>query len=836
MPPGTAAPPPAPTRWDDLTAELRALRARAGSPSYAELTRRVGAVRAARGVPERERRPGRVTVYDAFRDGRTRLDVELLADLVRALGGSAADARAWRDAHAAVAQAGSADPVTPSPAPAMLRAPEPVAHLPVLRGRDPELATLAAWLADPARSPVAVVTGLPGVGATALVLAAAARHHARAGARVLIGAGTDVDVLAGALDPDPGPGALLVLDDVPGPGLVAGLTARAPGWALLVTSRRALPVPGATTVTLAPLDPDAATALLADLAGADRVAAEPGPARALAAACGHLPVTLAVAAGQVAARPAWSLADHVHRVAESPHGSPALDTAYRALPPDEALVLRRLALHPAALAPGVLAVLAGLDEPTVRRSLAALEDEHLVQPAPDGTSTVHVLVRRLVTGAAQDEEPVSSRRAAVARLAERLLAECRELVPVVAPHHDLGAAAAEPPPADEARARLDRLRPVAVGTATLCASLDLPGPLGALSGVLAPYLDLGGHWQDAATLHGAATEAADPAGRSRAGRDLGRVLERLGRYDEALAQLVRAHESGHDPRPGQTLNRIGNVYKRLGRTEEARGSYADAAVAARAAGDAVSEGRAVGNHADALRVLGRHAEAFAGYDAAARLSARVGDVVNLAAVAANSALALEQAGDLPAARARVAEARAAAERLGDPGMISRAVFQDGRLRLAAGDLTGAEAVLREAVDRAVALEDAEVEAEATASLGLALLRGGDAGAAGAAFAQARELAVRLRARLVEAEAHNGLGRVALRTGRTADARAAFTAALALSDAAADPGERVVALLGLGDCAAADGDPDGAAASWRTGLAEADRLALPVAGELRARLR
>ncbi|HYQ74098.1 MAG TPA: hypothetical protein VER05_03065, partial [Cellulomonas sp.] len=160
------APPPDPARWDDLTGRLRALRAAAGSPSYADLVRRVDAVRAARGVPGPERRPGRVTVYDAFRDGRARLDVELVADLVRALGGTADDAARWRAAHAAVATAlaapraggtgagvgrdGGAAGVGPDGGAAgagPLRAPDDWAPAPVLRGRDAELAELLAWAA-----------------------------------------------------------------------------------------------------------------------------------------------------------------------------------------------------------------------------------------------------------------------------------------------------------------------------------------------------------------------------------------------------------------------------------------------------------------------------------------------------------------------------------------------------------------------------------------------------------------------------------------------------------------------------------------------------------------
>ena len=59
---------PQPATLDDLAAELRRLRALVGSPSYADLARRIGTLRAERGQPHTA--PGRITVYDAFRDGR----------------------------------------------------------------------------------------------------------------------------------------------------------------------------------------------------------------------------------------------------------------------------------------------------------------------------------------------------------------------------------------------------------------------------------------------------------------------------------------------------------------------------------------------------------------------------------------------------------------------------------------------------------------------------------------------------------------------------------------------------------------------------------------------
>lgn len=72
---------------DRIVQDLQRLRADAGAPSYAEIVRRIAATRQAEGVPDLLARPARTTVYDAFRQGRSRLDPDLVGDIAQALGG-----------------------------------------------------------------------------------------------------------------------------------------------------------------------------------------------------------------------------------------------------------------------------------------------------------------------------------------------------------------------------------------------------------------------------------------------------------------------------------------------------------------------------------------------------------------------------------------------------------------------------------------------------------------------------------------------------------------------------------------------------------------------------
>ncbi|MFX0537146.1 hypothetical protein ACQBAT_06605 [Ornithinimicrobium sp. Y1847] len=90
--------------FEAISADLRGLRTEAGLPSFSQIARSIGDARQARGVRPEAARPARSTVYDLFRDGRRRMDAELVGEVVVALGGSEEEARAWRSrCHAAAA-------------------------------------------------------------------------------------------------------------------------------------------------------------------------------------------------------------------------------------------------------------------------------------------------------------------------------------------------------------------------------------------------------------------------------------------------------------------------------------------------------------------------------------------------------------------------------------------------------------------------------------------------------------------------------------------------------------------------------------------------------------
>ncbi|MFI9387408.1 AfsR/SARP family transcriptional regulator [Kutzneria sp. NPDC052558] len=109
---------------------------------------------------------------------------------------------------------------------------------------------------------------------------------------------------------------LVVLDDAVSERQVAPLLPGSSSCAVLITSRTRLTgVPGARQLELDVLDHEHALALLRRVVGAERVDREVESASALVRTVGGLPLALRIIAARLAARPHWSLASMVHRLA-----------------------------------------------------------------------------------------------------------------------------------------------------------------------------------------------------------------------------------------------------------------------------------------------------------------------------------------------------------------------------------------------------------------------------------------------------------------------------------------------------------------------------------------
>ncbi|MFC5059892.1 AfsR/SARP family transcriptional regulator [Saccharothrix xinjiangensis] len=213
-------------------------------------------------------------------------------------------------------------------------------------GRREQLASVAEVVGHDDESrppPVLVVTGMAGLGKTALALHAANRHRAAfPDGRLFVDLGGSTDrprtpeealgVLLEALGHNDVPASLdqrallyrnalaerrvlVVLDDAADDEQVRALLPGAPRCQVLVTSRTPLPtLEGQRTVWLEPFTDEESLALLIRITGAKRVVTERTEAERIVWLCGGLPLAIRVAGARLAAKPHWSLSWFANRL------------------------------------------------------------------------------------------------------------------------------------------------------------------------------------------------------------------------------------------------------------------------------------------------------------------------------------------------------------------------------------------------------------------------------------------------------------------------------------------------------------------------------------------
>lgn len=366
-------------------------------------------------------------------------------------------------------------------------------------GRDAELATLDAFLAQddvdrPAAMVIQAIAGTAGVGKTALVVHWAHRVRDRF---------PDGQLFVNLRGYDPGlpmtPEQVLEeflrALEVPAEQIPAGLGARAALYRSLLAGRRVLIVldnantaeqvrpllpgsatcrvvvtsrsrlsglvarDGASRVTLDLLPPAEAIALLRDVIGTARVAAEPESTAELASRCAYLPLALRIAAERAVTHPHVPLADLAGELAEAHDRLDLLAAAdeedeatavravfswsYHTLPSDAARAFRLLGLHagPDISAPAA-AALTNTTPAQARRLLETLVGTHLIEETGADRYRFHDLLRVYAAECAKEEND-HDRAAAVRRVltwylqtgdaADRILNPHRRRIPLEGP-------------------------------------------------------------------------------------------------------------------------------------------------------------------------------------------------------------------------------------------------------------------------------------------------------------------------------------------------------------------------------------------------------------------
>ncbi|MFI6174010.1 BTAD domain-containing putative transcriptional regulator [Nonomuraea sp. NPDC051191] len=621
--------------------------------------------------------------------------------------------------------------------------------LPDFIGRAAPLAALGGTFS------VAVISGPPGVGKSALAVHAAHRLRAAFPAGQLyleLGGRAPGELLAevlralGVTGAPPTPGErsalfrsllaerpmLVVLDDARDAAQVGPLL---PGneSAVIVTSRRRITeLPGALRVELGELSPEESLTLLGGVAGAGRVAREPADALAVVTLCGGSPLAVRSAGARLAGRPGWSLSVLRERLeedwlAELKEVRGCLDAGYRRLPAEAARTLSALGvLGPAAGAQPGWVVDAALGRHGAHDVTDLLVDVHLLDPVgTDDVGQPRYRVPDLVGRHARERGPD---RAALARVLAAWTATTEHAMARL-PTTVFSLTAARAARWRLPARTLDRLTadPISwfesehealAGAVDLAAELGLAESAWGLAAAMVPYLDLHCHLGTWRRTHTVALAAARAAG---------------DRYGEAamlrgLAQVSLYQDQYEESAEGFTLSR--QIFHELGDVRAEATSVCGLG--------AVSQfrGRHVRSLAHLRRALAmfvasddRHGEAFA-HQAIGRACLNSGDLVQAAESLGEAMRLAQELGDahregcvclqmghLHQAMSFHRHALEIFESLGDRHCGAYALQSLAGLQAARGDLTRASTGLERSLEVFQELGDRSGEAAATQLLG-----------------------------------------------------------------------------------------------------------------------
>ncbi|MGW3410584.1 tetratricopeptide repeat protein [Streptomyces sp. NPDC000888] len=479
---------------------------------------------------------------------------------------------------------------------------------------------------------------------------------------------------------------LLILDNASDPAQFLPLLPGTDRHRVLITTRdRPDSLSGFRLIDLETLSPDDSTALItralqdADECD-DRPTREPDALRELTSLCGHLPLALQIAAAMLRRRRTRGIASLVTEIKQAgdamaalDHGTrgtdqygrslvlrPVLETSYHRLPPDQARLLRLLALAPGAeTGTHAVAALTDLDTEAAASLLEDLAAACLVTPvrADEGSDSgvrwrLHDLVRVFGVGVvAGDAGLVEEGEAARGRVLDFYYGWAgaadgwlRWLPGRVVPGLFGGRG--------EALGWLDGERSGLVAAVGWAERERFAGRAVRLAVCLGRYLEWRRFFDDWVVVGRAAVEGAgrfgDRTAEAGAWNNLGIALREAGRVEEAVEANIRARDllqtAGDRADEASAWNNLGSALREAGRVEEAVEAHIQARDLHQAVGNRRGEADAWNNLGVALEEAGRVEEAVEAHTRARDLHQAAGDRHREARALNNLGIALVGAG------------------------------------------------------------------------------------------------------------------------------------------------------------------------------------------------
>lgn len=611
-------------------------------------------------------------------------------------------------------------------------------------GREAALELLdRAWRRRADRPPLVVLSGIGGVGKTAVAVRWLSEHRTRftggllytglsepggdpvSPSEVLFGFLVTIGVPADAIPVQPGQRSAMfraavadrfvgiLLDDAVSAGQVRALLPATASAMVVVTTRRqltGLAMDGAELLDLAPLSPDDSRRLLGEVAGPERIAAEPDAAGAIVELCGGLPLALGIIGARLRARPLRSMAREANTYARhlgAGAGAPddvrevqaVFDTSYAELPERAARVYRACGLHPGPdVAIDALADVLGEPVAPVEDAVDTLVSVNLLADAAGDRVAQHDLLRRDARLRADRELEPADQATIVRGFTRWYLTRAQAADDLIHPQRPRFGST---PPGRHRRAFPDRaaavawwrrdrrsIRAVVAEAVRRNWDEELWQFCEASWGFFLHHRDYE-PWLAMQTAGVAAARRCDvPLVEARLRSQLGFAYAKLRRFDDAVAENLIAlrlgEEQAHGPTRATALSQLGRAARGQGDLPAALGYYHRAAQLQEELG--IPRGVALCRRrcGEVLAELGRDEEAITELTAAAKTMAELGDPVQHARAATAAATLRSRQGRHEEARQVLVDALQVVRDLDSPYYTAEVLAALGQAEREAG--------------------------------------------------------------------------------------------------------------------------------------------------------
>ena len=550
---------------------------------------------------------------------------------------------------------------------------------------------------------------------------------------------------------------LVVLDNGADAAQVHPLLPAAPACAVLVTSRRALALDGATQLHLDTLPPEEAVALLGRLAGEERVAAELREAAEVARLCGWLPLALRIAGARLAARPGWPVGALAERLADAQRRLDELEVAETSVRASLAVSYQQLGASDDPVdraAEGAFGLLGTLDGPEVgvpaaarlldqpedaaERTLERLVDAQLLETPSPGRYRFHDLLRLYAREQATRQHSQAARAAALTRAFGLYVASAWRAFALLRPGDYRLARAGDRwlegglEFADTAAA-LDWLEAeranLLAAVQQAAATPGVPGEIAVqLAHALFGFFTGRSRWDDWVQVNQTALAVARRGGdleaQAQAHNDLGLGYSQQGHYQEALAchqeSLAIRRELGDRHGQAASLGNLGNIHERQGRYREALAYLEESLAIDRELGYRRGQAASLGNLGNTYERQGRHDQARVCQQESLAIYRELGDRRGQAASLGNLGNTLERQGRYREALDCQRESVAIFQELGDLQGLAESMNDLGRVLGRHGLRDEAEERQRESLAIYRELGDPYGQAKSLRELGMTL--------------------------------------------------------------------------------------------------------------------